>query len=131
VILAAADPYLLYQIQAMVRAQGFRVVLAKTNLEIVLSAQQHHPALIVVDLDLASVELPDLLPMLRCYPVLAKVPVIAYSPLQNLSHWRTLIRDGLCQLAAAGLVVQKLIHLPGLIAYFHGLTSERAEGGHV
>lgn len=130
-ILAAADPYLLYQIQSTVRAQRFRVVLAKTNLEIVLAAQQHHPALIIVDLDLASVELVELLPMLRCYPMLAKVPVVAYSPLENLSHWRTLIRDGLCQLAAAGLVMQKLIHIPGLIAYFRGMSSERVEEGHV
>lgn len=115
----------------MVRAQGFRVVLAKTNLEIVLAAQQHRPALIVVDLDLVSVELPDLLPMLRCDPMLAQVPVVAYSPLRKLSHWRALIHDGFCQLAAAGLVVQALIHLPGLIAYFHGVNAEPAQGGHV
>ncbi len=117
-LIAAQEVYSLYQVQSVLQHQGYDTCLAPTNIEILLQAQQLQPSLILVDLELSSVELPDLLPMLRCYPSLAAVQVCAFAPPLKVTRWRTRLQDPLCLVASLAGVTEKLINMAGLMDYF-------------
>lgn len=127
VMLAVADLYSLFHVQSVLKFQGFDTVTTRSNLDIMMRAQRTRPVLIVVELDFAAVELPDLLPMLRCYPTLKTVPVIAFTSKTEVPKWQSMIKDELCQVSASGQINQRLLNLAGLLNYFRGMTTRTGE----
>ena len=79
ILIAAADPNIIYLLQRYAEASGFRAVSAGQGTELQQQARQIRPALIVLEIELPETAAKQTLRSLKADPTTSEIPVVVYS----------------------------------------------------
>lgn len=86
IMIAAHDPNITYLLQRYAEESGFRTVSVCQGKDVLDLAHQTHPALIILDLELAAASGPTLLHGLRTAAATRNIPIILYSGLDDAAE---------------------------------------------
>ena len=81
VLLAEDNEANILTISSYLEAKGYRIILAKDGLEAIAVAKQHHPDLILMDIQMPKMDGLESIKNIRLEPQLTKVPIIALTAL--------------------------------------------------
>ena len=79
ILIAAADPNIVYLLQRYAEESGFQAVRSDPEKELLQLAQQVQPVLIVLQIEPSEAAWRQSLQCLKSDPVTARIPVLAYS----------------------------------------------------
>jgi CheY-like chemotaxis protein len=85
ILIAAADPNIIYLLQRYAEASGFQVVSVGEENELQQLARQIQPELIVLEIELPEAPARQLLKRLKADPATCPIPVVVYSCYDEVS----------------------------------------------
>ncbi len=85
ILIAAADPNIIYLLQRYAEASGFTAVSAGQGNELQQLARQIHPELIVLEVELPEAPARQALKRLKADPATRQIPVMVYSCYDEVS----------------------------------------------
>lgn len=85
ILIAAADPNIIYLLQRYAEASGFKTVSSGHCKELQQMARQIHPDLIVLEIEMPETPARQALRRLKADPVTRPIPVVVYSCYDEVS----------------------------------------------